>query len=64
MGVLFLKHSPFNLQFKNIGYILALQGLLRAFGLATIPWLDFVYKYATFCHLGFQSHVECYTVCS
>ena len=39
MVVLFFKHTPFNMGFKDIGYLLALQCFLRAFGLATIPYL-------------------------
>ena len=62
MGVLFLKHSPFNLQFKNIGYLLALQGLLRAFGLATIPYLCqvlFGFKDISIVMVGFCTQI-CY----
>ena len=62
MGVLFLKHSPFSLGFKDIGYLLALQGFLRAFGLATIPYLFqvlFGFKDISIVMVGFCTQI-CY----
>lgn len=39
LGILYIKHSPFNLDAQGIGFLIATQGLLRSFGLMTIPYL-------------------------
>jgi len=64
MGVLFLKHRPFNLKFKDIGYLLALQNFLRALGLVTIPYICqkfFKFKDIHFVMLGFCTQIAYFT---
>ena len=64
MGVLFLKHSPLNLDFTGIGYVLAVQSLLRSFGLVTIPYIAqvlFGFKDIYITMIGFCAQIVYFT---
>lgn len=39
LGILYVKHSPFNLKASGIGYLVSTSGLIRAAGLVTIPYI-------------------------
>lgn len=58
LGVLFVKHSPFNLDAKGIGYLIALQAFVRSIGLIVLPYflqLVFKFKDIHFVMLGFAT---------
>ena len=37
IGILYIKHSPFNLNSVSIGYLIAAQGFIRGVGLVSVP---------------------------